>query len=546
MSMFKVGGAHVEEEPRDRSFEEQRFEAIFNQALVGIAQVDLTGRFTLVNQQFCELVGRSREELLRLRMQDITHPEDLGGNLPLFERAAKGGTAFTIEKRYLRPDGSVIWVNNAVSVLTDAQGEPHHIVAMTQDITERKHTEARLRFLSDASRVLSEWPEEVEQAFQAIARLAVSSVATTCVADLVQPEGELRRVAAAHREPSMEPIVRRLMKYPFATTTPIYEVLQTGEPLLRTDITPEMNQRIAHDAEHLEILRALGAHSAMAVPLKARGRMLGILLFSTNEPGRRYARDDVAMAEELAHRTVATLENARLFRESQDAVRLREEFLTVASHELRTPLMSLNLQIQSLQRGLSEQSRQATTRTLSAVRRQLTRLSSLVDSLLDVSTITAGRLELELSEVDLVQLVREAVDRMHDVFAQAGSAVTLHAPSAPVLGRWDAARLEQVLMNLLGNAARYGRGHPVHVELYTDNAHAFLRVRDEGIGIAPEDRERIFGRFERAVSRRNYGGMGLGLYITRQIVEALGGEVRVESEVGRGSTFEVRLPLSRG
>jgi PAS domain S-box-containing protein len=530
---------------QDRSYEAQRFEALFSQNLMGITEVDLTGCFLLVNQRFCELVGRSREELLQLRMQDITHPEDLGGNLVLLERAAKGGPAYIIEKRYLRPDGSVVWVNNSVSVLTNPEGKPHHLLAISQDISERKRTETQLRFLSDASRFLSEWPEDVEQALQAIARLAVSSVATTCVADLVQWDGGLYRVAAAHREPGMEPILRRLMKYPFATTSPVYAVLQTGQALLHPDITPEMEQRMAHDAEHLEALRAVGGRSVMAVPLKARSRTLGILLFSTSEPGRRYTPDDLAMAEELARRTVATLENARLFREAQEAVRLREEFLVVASHELRTPLMSLNLQVELLQRGLSEQSRQPVTRTLSAVRRQLTRLSSLVDSLLDVSTITAGRLEVELSEVDLVQLVREALERMHDVVAQAGSAVTLHAPAEPLVGHWDAARLDQVLMNLLGNAARYGQGHPIHVELLADNAQAILRVRDEGIGIAPEDRERIFGRFERAVSRRHYGGMGLGLYITRQIVETLGGEVRVESEVGRGSTFEVRLPLTK-
>ncbi|HEX8820591.1 MAG TPA: ATP-binding protein [Archangium sp.] len=529
---------------QDWSYEEQRFSAIFNQGLVGIAHVDLTGRFIQVNPRFCEWVGRSHEELLHLRMQDITHPEDLGRNISLLERAVRGGQAFTIEKRYLRPDGSIIWVNNAVSVLINPEGKPHHFVAICQDISERKRTEAQLRFLSDASRVLSEWPEDVEQAVQAIARLAVSSVATTCVADLVQRDGSLRRVAAAHREPTMEPILRRLMKYPFATTSPIYPVLQTGQSLLHADITPEMDLRMAQDAEHLEALRAIGARSAMAVPLRARGRILGILLFSTSEPGRRYSPDDLTMAEELARRTVATLENARLFRESQEAVRLREEFLEVASHELRTPLMSLNLQLELLQRGLSEQSRQTGTGRLSAVRRQLTRLTLLVDSLLDVSRISAGRLELELSEVDLVELVRDALDRMHGVFAQTGSEVTLHAPSEPLVGRWDAARLDQVVMNLLGNAARYGQGRPIRLELRTDNAQVFLRVRDEGIGIAPEDRERIFGRFERAVSRRHYGGMGLGLYITRQIVEALGGEVWAESDLGRGSTFEVRLPLS--
>ncbi|HYO54201.1 HAMP domain-containing sensor histidine kinase, partial [Archangium sp.] len=429
-----------------------------------------------------------------------------------------------------------------VSVLTDAEGRPQHLVAISQDITARKRSETRLRFLSDASRILSEWPEDMAQALQGIARLAVSSVATFCLADLMQPDGNLRRVAAAHRDPTKEHLVQQAAKYSFSSTSPVYPVLQTGKARLDTDITPEIQRRTAQDPEHLAAIHALGMHSALTVPLKARGQVLGLLHFATHEPGLRYDARDLAMAEELAHRTVATLENARLFREAQQAVRLRDEFLSVASHELRTPLVSLTLQLELIQRALSEQSRQHVSGRLTTVRRQLGRLSSLVDNLLDVSRISAGRLELDLTDVDLVQLVRDVFERMHGVFTQTGSQVTLHTPSEPILGCWDAARLDQVLMNLLGNSTRYGQGRPITVSVRADNDQAWVSVRDEGIGIAPEDLDRIFGRFERAVSQRHYGGLGLGLYITRQIVEALGGQVRVESEPGRGATFEVRLP----
>ncbi|QRK07625.1 PAS domain S-box protein [Archangium violaceum] len=519
-------------EKPDRSFEEQRFSAFFHQALVGIAHTDLSGRFVLVNQRYCEIVGRTQEELLNLRMQDLTHPDDVGGNLELFQRTTQGGPPFIIEKRYLRPDGSIVWVNNSVSALMNAEGRAHLLMAITQDISERKRSETQLRFLSDASRLLSEWPEDAVRVLQGLTRLATASVATMCLAELVRPDGSPCHVAVAHRDSSQESLLQQVMKSPSSPGSPLHPVLQTGEARLDTHLAPEQ----------LAALRALGAHSAMAVPLKARGRVLGILFFGTSEPGQRYAPDDLAMAQELAHRTVATLENARLFREAQEAIQLRDEFLSVASHELRTPLVSLSLQLELVHRVLNEESRRQVENRFFVVRRQLGRLSSLVNDLLDVSNISAGKLELELADVDLVQLTRDVLERMHVVFEQNGCAVTLHAPSEPLRGQWDAARLEQVLINLLGNATRYGQGRPIVVNIRADNDRAWLSVRDEGIGIAPEDLPRIFDRFERAVSRRHYGGLGLGLYITRQIVESLGGQVRVESEPGQGSLFEVFLP----
>jgi signal transduction histidine kinase len=178
--------------------------------------------------------------------------------------------------------------------------------------------------------------------------------------------------------------------------------------------------------------------------------------------------------------------------------------------------------------------------------RQVKKLSELVGDLLDVSRITAGRLTLELEDVDLVPLVREVLARHETSATRVGSTLHFEDVDARLTGRWDRLRLEQVVTNLVDNAVKYGSGRPIHVRVEPNGSGAKLTVRDEGIGIAPEYLPRIFGRFERAVSERHYGGLGLGLYITRTLVEALGGMVRVESEHGRGSTFTVELPVDAG
>ncbi len=242
----------------------------------------------------------------------------------------------------------------------------------------------------------------------------------------------------------------------------------------------------------------------------------------------------------------ASAEQCRLTHEAQAAVRVRDEFLSVAAHELRTPLTSLKLQLQLLYRQLRQPGppdRTRMERGMDSCERQATRLSQLVDSLLDVSRLSTGRLELHLEPLELGEVTRELVHRFETEARAAGVEVTVDSPQ-PVHGRWDRLRLEQVLTNLVSNALKYGRGAPVDVRVRGDEAQAVLEVMDRGIGIAPEDARRIFGRFERAVSSRHYGGLGLGLFITHQLVEALGGEISVDSRPGEGSTFTVLLPLT--
>jgi signal transduction histidine kinase len=180
-------------------------------------------------------------------------------------------------------------------------------------------------------------------------------------------------------------------------------------------------------------------------------------------------------------------------------------------------------------------------RKLEAASRQVDRLGRLVSELMDVSRLSAGRLHLDLDRVELAAIVRDAITRHKEDAARAGSEIRLIA-DAPVVGTWDRMRLEQVITNLLVNAFKFGAGKPVELAVERHDGAAVLVVRDQGIGIGQEDIDRIFQRFERAASARTYAGMGLGLYITRQIVEAHGGTIRVESRPGTGSTFTVELP----
>jgi signal transduction histidine kinase len=224
----------------------------------------------------------------------------------------------------------------------------------------------------------------------------------------------------------------------------------------------------------------------------------------------------------------------RALHQAEEARVMRENFLTVAAHELRTPLTTLRLRLQRLgvESGKSEDD-------LRSALRQVVRMDGLIHQFLDAIRLQQARIELDRRAVDLGALAREVGNRL----APAAVPVLQVDASAPVVGRWDPARLEHVIAHLLLNAFKFGRGKPVHVRVERNGDRALLSVQDEGIGIAPKDQARIFRRFERAVGIRQYGGLGLGLWIASEFVQAHGGTIRVESTAGKGAIFTVDLPI---
>jgi signal transduction histidine kinase len=328
---------------------------------------------------------------------------------------------------------------------------------------------------------------------------------------------------------------------------PVAAVLQTGSSVVIPQVSDPWLQTIAQDDEHLRLLRGLGAVSYLVVPLHTHGRTLGTLTCATVDSGRSYEAADVALAEEVGRRAAQAVDNARLYEQAREAVRVRDDFLSVASHELKTPITSLTAALQILQRAadrgsLGDIAPERVRRMLDVVDSQAKRLVKLVNELLDVSRLSEGRLQLDLEDVDLADIVREVVERFREEIVLAQCTLDLDVP-AHVVGWWDRSRLEQVVTNLLSNALKYGMGTEVRISVEADAAQARLVVADRGIGIAPEYLPHIFGRFERAVSAKEYSGVGLGLYIVREIVAALHGTVGVASERGSGATFTVELPL---
>ena len=230
----------------------------------------------------------------------------------------------------------------------------------------------------------------------------------------------------------------------------------------------------------------------------------------------------------------------------RQAVVLRDDFLSVASHELRTPLTALKLEVSNLLRLARLDAGSERARLIAKVEKidaQTARLRGLIDDLLDVSSLAAGQLELQIGPVDLAEVVAEVAARFIDEAARLGSRLTIDARERAI-GYWDRERLEQVVSNLISNAVKYGDGKPIEVIVWAAGGQARLTVRDQGLGIAPRDQERIFGRFERAANSGNFGGIGLGLWIVKQIVNVFGGAVSVESAPGAGSTFRVDLPYA--
>jgi len=518
---------------REHALETQRREsdARYHSLAEAVPQIvwtaDVVGRISYANRAWMEFIGIPPDQLASWK--HIIHPDDHPAVKAARDLARRSETNFLVTFRLRSAGGEYRWHMAQAIPTRDAQGRLDGWAGSATDVDDQHRSEETARFLAEASSVLGA-SLDLREILSRVCATAVPAAADLCAVHLRSDEGLVReissvpRLAEALNPPGADPL----------EALSVAEVLSSGALVCGKAPGP---------GDHLGLGRWI------SVPLVSRGEIIGVLTLG-QLPGPDPGIFSGDLAEELARRVALAADNTHLYQDAREAVRLRDEFLSVASHELRTPLTPLNLKLGMIRR-LAEHSGDGTlpavqvAADIGIVARHVQRLTNLVDHLLDVTRIRAGRLQLMLESVDVVEVARDCVTRMATLAAEAGSTVELDAPER-CAGIWDRMRLEQIVTNLVTNALKYGSGKPVRIRLEEQGpGHVALTVSDGGIGMDPGVLGRIFGRFERGSSGRHIPGLGLGLYITQQIVTALEGTISVESAPGKGSTFTVVLPLAR-
>ncbi|MBI3978541.1 MAG: GAF domain-containing protein [Chloroflexi bacterium] len=548
-----------------KRLEEDELAGILDSITDAFVALDREGRFTYVNPRAEQILQRPREELIgRNAWTELPEAVSLPASAELRRAAAEQVTA----------EGEVFYAPLGVWLEIHAYPARDGVCVYFRDVTERRRAaeehaqlireqagraaaeaaQRRFAFLAEASALLAS-SLDYEKTLAQVVRLAVPTFADRCIVNIFDEDGTYRQVEAAHVDPRKAELLRELRRrYPLGPgqTHPAVRALETGRPVFYPELTESVQREIAQDEEHFRLIREIASRSVMWVPLVARGRTLGVISFGMGESGRRYEPADLALAEEIAGRCALAVDNARLYREARDAVRLRDHVLSSISHDLKNPLTLVKGYAQFLMRQATRASPADTAGlVLDGLRRideTATRMSELVDELLSVAHLQVGQqLALNRQPTDLVALAAKVATRYRQGKTHR---IAVDAVVPQLVGAWDPGRLERVLDNLLSNAVKYSPGGgDVTVRIADEESAAgrwaVIEVRDQGLGIPAADQPRIFEPFYRGRSASSQiPGTGLGLPVVRQIVERHGGTVAVESAEGAGTTFTVRLPVA--
>jgi len=429
-------------------------------------------------------------------------------------------------------DGREIPIEDSGAPIRADDGRVEGVVLVFRDVTQRKREESRCAFLADATTALAESLDH-EQTVARVAQLAVPRLADWCAVDLITEDRAVpRRLAVAHVDPSKVELAKELdAKYPpnWDAPTGVPHVLRTGQSELYREIPDELLVAGCVDAEHLRIARELRLHSAMVVPLATHSGVLGAITFVFAESQRVYGDEDLHLAEELARRCAAAIDNARIYTSEQRARRTadvanraKDEFLAIVSHELRTPLSAILGWAKMLATGTIDPAKQKSA--LETIERNSVAMAQLIEDLLDMSRVISGKLRIEMQQVDLVRVVDAAIDSVKPAaLAKGVELVQRHDAKMPsILG--DPTRLQQIVWNLLSNAVKFTpKGGRVDVALQSSGSCLEVTVKDTGKGIAATFLPRVFEPFrqEDVSSSRARGGLGLGLAMAKWCIACL-------------------------
>lgn len=525
--------------------QERQLQHLIDSIPVLISLVDSNGIYRLVNKQYESWFSIPASEIVGHHMIDVLGKEAFEKIEPYVLQALSGSeSSYELEVPYKGAGNKFVRANYVPS--RDIGGNVDGFFVLVADHTETNQREQDTKFIANASSTLAEMVD-YKSTLKKIAELAVPYFADWCSIDIMDEHGNLERLAVAHKDPAKVQLANELhIKYPPDPNrdSGVPHVIRTGKPELVPVITPQIIDASTDDPEIKQIIRDLGLHSYICVPLSVKGKPIGAISFVSAEMKRSYGQTDLANAEDLARRASVSVENALLYQQLQESDRRKDEFLATLAHELRNPLAPLRTGLDILAR--SAQKPEVVEEVQGVMARQLTQMVRLVDDLLDTSRITTGKLELRKETVSIRDLVEHAVESNRALLEQRNQSLFVNQLNdiPPVTA--DPARITQVLQNLLNNAAKYtDPGGSIQITIEHAESQVVVTVKDNGIGIDQAHLPGVFGMFSQVESAltRSHGGLGIGLALVKGLVEMHGGSVDVRSEgIGKGSEFIVRLP----
>jgi PAS domain S-box-containing protein len=513
------------------------------------------------------------------RLTGYTPDDAIGQSYDVFGTQGGGGIAGMLgvvheanclqqERWWRRRDGRLVWVDELINPL-DGRG----FVVIARDLTERveaeerqlaasrreaesagretalrselQAAERRASFLVEASSILVATALDFDSTIRALARLAVSRISDWCVIHSLEENGSLVIAEIAHRDPAVErQLADAVAADPHADWTGmLHSVISTTQPQILEP--PGDGGWFGGDGEQQQLLRELSRGHAMITPLMGRGRVLGSITFIGAGPDRLYDEDDLALAEELGRRAAIALDNARLYREAQEANRAKADFLAVISHELRTPLNAIMGYSDLLDARISGDLTAKQRRQIDRIRASARHLLQLIEEILSFARIEAGGEEVHVEPIDAADVAREAAAGIESMARAKGLTFRMELPERPLMIETDLGKARQALVNVLSNAVKFTDEGSVTLRLRQLDGRVVYEVADTGVGIPSQQLDRIFDPFWQAErpNTRRVGGTGLGLAVSRRYVRLLRGDLEIDSEPGRGTRVCVTLPL---
>lgn len=500
------------------------------------------GRYEYFNKVWFEFTGQNITVSSGHGWTEAIHPDDLPQISNMFQPHATYDV-LDIECRIRRHDGIYRW--HLIRVEPERYEHPTEVkswLGTATDIEERKRDADRQRFLARAGELLVS-SLDFEKTMGELADLAVPSIGDWCSFDVLFDD-ELEIVACKHVNPELTAPACELHKKYLSEgdhTVGSMKVFRTGVPEVHDNLPDSYLEKF----DEVDSLAKFSAKSLMIVPMAAKNKVVGTIIFASQSP-KAYRDHYVEFALELGRRIALAYENSRLYALSQQAIEIRNDFLSIASHELNTPITSLKLQLQMTKKALELADEGALPverfrKSVDASCKQVDRLINLVQVLLDVSRIQSGKLNFRFQDLSLKDMFTELMDRFREIIDSSGCTLKVSGLEEKSVS-WDKTRIEQVFINLLTNAIKYAPGE-IEIEFRVSSTSVEFSIQDKGDGIAEEKLKSIFDRFERVGNNDSVSGLGLGLYIVKQIVDGHGGEVHATSQAGKGTRFTVSLPV---